>query len=101
MFETVARFWAAAGRDGLPRNVAQVNVALGPPSVGEAGRASMRAYHRFTGDADRMAAGLLTDAAALRGAVRAFDDLGVDEVVCYHWATQPDQVDRLADLELS
>jgi alkanesulfonate monooxygenase SsuD/methylene tetrahydromethanopterin reductase-like flavin-dependent oxidoreductase (luciferase family) len=101
LLATVAREWVAAGREGMPRNVAQVDVALGPPSVADAARASMRAYYAFTGDADRMAAGLLTAPAAVVAAARDFADLGVDELVCYHWAPDPDQLDRLADLGLS
>ncbi|GAY12301.1 hypothetical protein [Pseudonocardia sp. N23] len=87
MFETVARYWEAAGRCGAPRNVAQVNVALGPTAA--AARASIRAYYGFTGDTDRMVAGLVTEPAALRATVRAFADRGVDEVVCYHWPGNP------------
>lgn len=100
LFDTVARSWDAAGREGQPRNVAQVNVALGPSAVVDAARASMRAYYGFTGDADRMVSGLLTDPGAVRAAADAFTDMGVDELVCYCWATDPDQVDRLADLGL-
>ena len=58
----------------------------------------MAAYYAFTGDPDRMTAGLLTTRATVTGGIRAFADLGADEVVCYCWATDPDQVDRLADL---
>ncbi|GEL23196.1 hypothetical protein PSU4_21500 [Pseudonocardia sulfidoxydans NBRC 16205] len=100
LFETVARSWEAAGRSGEPRNVAQVDVALGPPAVVDAARSSMPAQYEFTGDGDRMAAGLPTSPEAVRGAAKAFADLGVDALVRHCWATDPDQVDRLADLGL-
>ena len=45
-----------------------------------------------------MAAGLLTTPAAVRAAVGAFEQLGADEVVLYCWATDPAQLDRLAEL---
>lgn len=98
LFTTVERHWDAAGRTGRPRFVGQLNVALGPPVVADAARASLRAYYAFTGDADRTAAGLLATPSAVRAGLAAFADLGADEVVCYCWATDPAQVDRLADL---
>jgi hypothetical protein len=58
----------------------------------------MAAYYAFTGDADRMTAGMLRTPAAVRTGLAAFRDLGADEVVLYCWAPDPDQVDRLADL---
>ena len=33
-----------------------------------------------------------------RDSISAFADLGADEVVLYCWATDPTQLDRLADL---
>jgi len=44
-----------------------------------------------------MIAGLLTTPGEVLAAARAFADLGVDEIVCYCWATDPVQVDRLVD----
>jgi hypothetical protein len=58
----------------------------------------MGAYYAFTGDADRMLGGLLTRPGRVRDAVRAYADLGADEVVLYCWATDVAQVDRMADL---
>lgn len=71
---------------------------LGPDQVVEAARASMARYYAFTGEADRMAAGLLSTPAAIRDGLAAYRDLGADEVVLYCWATDPGQVDRIADL---
>ena len=98
LFATVRRSWDEAGREGQPRFVGQLNVALGPRRVVDAARSSMAAYYAFTGDADRMTAGLLTRPADVVAGIRAFADLGADEVVCYCWATDPDQIDRLAGL---
>lgn len=98
LFATVAREWAERGRPGAPRNVGQVNVALGPDAVVDSARAAMAAYYAFTGDATRMTAGLRTTSAAVREAIAAFADLGADEVVLYCWAEDLAQLDRLADL---
>lgn len=97
LFDTVRGFWQRHGRDGEPRIVAQVNVALGPQDVIDDARTAMHAYYAFTGMADRMVAGMLTTPAEIRGAVAAFGDLGADEVMLYCYGLDPDQVDRVAD----
>jgi alkanesulfonate monooxygenase SsuD/methylene tetrahydromethanopterin reductase-like flavin-dependent oxidoreductase (luciferase family) len=96
LFDTARTYWKQYGREGEPRIVAQVNVALGPGHVVDDARTRMHAYYAFTGMADRMTAGMLTTPAAIRGAVTAFRDLGADEVMLYCYGTDPDQVDRLA-----
>ncbi|MFC7907711.1 LLM class flavin-dependent oxidoreductase [Streptomyces nigra] len=98
LFDTVRRFWAEYGRDGEPRMVAQVNVALGPADVVEDARSRLLDYYAFTGMADRMAEGLLTTPAAIRAALPAYAGLGAHEVMLYCYGVDPDQVDRLADV---
>ncbi|MCL8012729.1 LLM class flavin-dependent oxidoreductase [Streptomyces sp. AS02] len=98
LFDTVRGLWKEYGRDGEPRLVAQVNVALGPRDVLDDARARMHAYYAFTGMADRMVAGLLTTPAEIRTAIAAFADLGADEVMLYCYGLDPDQVDRLAEI---
>lgn len=98
LFDTARRFWQEYGRDGEPRIVAQVNVALGSEDVVREARANMHAYYTFTGMPDRMVAGMLTTPAEIREAVAAFADLGADEVMLYCYGLDPDQVDRLADV---
>lgn len=93
---TVRRQWEEAGRAGAPRIVGQVNVGLG--SFADAARTALGAYYGFTGDAARMVAGLLTTPDAVRAAIDAFAGLGADEVVLYCWATDPGQLDGLAEL---
>ncbi|MEW5353951.1 LLM class flavin-dependent oxidoreductase [Streptomyces sp. 16-176A] len=98
LFETARGFWKEYGRDGEPRIVAQVNVALGTDDVIHEARTAMHAYYAFTGMADRMVAGMLTTPAEIRDAITAFADLGADEVMLYCYGLDPDQVDRLADV---
>ncbi|POX64438.1 LLM class flavin-dependent oxidoreductase [Streptomyces sp. Ru62] len=98
LFDTVRKAWRQQGRDGAPRLVAQVSVALGPERVIDEARAALLDYYAFTGMADRMAAGLLTTPTAIRAAITALADLGADEVVLYCYGVDPDQVDRLADV---
>ncbi|MCO5973361.1 LLM class flavin-dependent oxidoreductase [Actinoallomurus soli] len=98
LFDTVRTFWKEHGRDGEPRIVAQVNVALGSQDVIDDARARMGAYYAFSGMADRMVAGMLTTPGEIRDAIAAFADLGADEVMLYCYGLDPAQVDRLADV---
>jgi alkanesulfonate monooxygenase SsuD/methylene tetrahydromethanopterin reductase-like flavin-dependent oxidoreductase (luciferase family) len=96
-FRDVEQRWALAGREGSPRLVAQVNVALGPDAVLAEARKEMGGYYAFTGRAEHMLNGLLTTPARIRDAVTAFTGIGADEVMLYCWASDPDQIHRLTD----
>ncbi|MFI7667997.1 LLM class flavin-dependent oxidoreductase [Nocardia sp. NPDC049526] len=98
LFDTARRSWKEHGRDGEPRIVAQVNVALGAPDLIEDARISMGAYYEFSGRADSMLAGMLTTPDEIRTAISQFEDLGADEVMLYCYGRDADQVDRLADV---
>jgi alkanesulfonate monooxygenase SsuD/methylene tetrahydromethanopterin reductase-like flavin-dependent oxidoreductase (luciferase family) len=105
LFRMVERDWQAAGRPGRPRLVAQVNVALGSDAAVTRARRAIAAYYGFLdhseggagGGSNGMAERLLTTTHQVREAVAAFAALGADEVMLYCWATDVDQVDRLAD----
>ncbi|MBZ9640159.1 LLM class flavin-dependent oxidoreductase [Streptomyces sp. PSKA30] len=97
LFDTVRTYWREYGREGRPRLVAQINVALGPEDVLDDARTRMHEYYAFTGTADRMVAGLLTTSAEIREAIARFADLGADEVMLYCYGLDPAQVDRLSD----
>ncbi|WP_328392109.1 LLM class flavin-dependent oxidoreductase [Nocardia sp. NBC_00416] len=98
LFDSVRGYWREHGRDGEPRMVAQVNIALGPQPVVDDARAALGAYYEFTGIAENMLSGLRTTSAEIRSAIRQFADLGADEVMLYCYGADPDQVDRLADM---
>ncbi len=98
LFDAVRRDWRDHGRKGEPRLVAQVNVAVGPDSVADEAKTAMHAYYAFTEMAEHMVSGMLTTPGDIRAAVRAYRDLGADEVMLYCWGSDPGQVDRLADL---
>jgi len=99
LFQHVERDWQAAGRPGRPRLVAQVNVALGPDHTVTRARQEIVNYYGFlgSGSPDEMADRMLTTPQRVREAVATFADLGADEVMLYCWATDADQVDRIAD----
>lgn len=98
LFDSVRRSWHEHGRQGQPRIVAQVDVALGPQSVVEEARAAIGAYYAFTDWAEHTVSGMCTTPDEIRATIRQFADLGADEVMLYCYGTDPDQVDRLADL---
>ncbi|MEV5598588.1 LLM class flavin-dependent oxidoreductase [Streptomyces sp. NPDC052496] len=100
LFRDVEKAWDEAGRPGRPRLVAQVNVALGPEAVLDEARREARAYYGPFEYTDHVVDGLLTTEDQLRDAVAAFRAIGADEVMLYCWATDPDQVDRIADAVL-
>lgn len=87
--------WADAGRPGEPALWGQAYMALGDPDAGDA---YMRDYYAFTGAfAERIAAGLLTSAKAVRELVAGYADAGCDELVIFPATTDAGDLDRLAD----
>jgi alkanesulfonate monooxygenase SsuD/methylene tetrahydromethanopterin reductase-like flavin-dependent oxidoreductase (luciferase family) len=98
LFRSVEHFWAAAGRTGSPRLVAQLNVALGTPEQIDSSRAAMQRYYAFLPDPAAHAAEMLGSAGAIREAIMTFSDIGADEVMLYCWLDRVDQIDRFADL---
>ncbi|MDX3071006.1 LLM class flavin-dependent oxidoreductase [Streptomyces sp. MI02-7b] len=95
-FEAVRKAWREAGRAGSPRLVALAYFVLGDP---EAGRAHVRDYYRSGGEemASAITAGVSCGADAVRAAVRAFADIGADELVLNPTVADPDEIARLAD----
>jgi alkanesulfonate monooxygenase SsuD/methylene tetrahydromethanopterin reductase-like flavin-dependent oxidoreductase (luciferase family) len=90
--------WKEAGKTGKPRFVAATYFGLGPDAAERAG-AYIRNYYAFTGPmAEQIANGLPSTPEALKGAMQAFADVGVDELICWPCIPELEQIDRLADL---
>ncbi|WP_269855576.1 LLM class flavin-dependent oxidoreductase [Streptomyces sp. RPT161] len=98
LFRRVEQCWQSAGRTGRPRLVAQVNVVLGPDRVVAEARESITAYYGFVDNGYRPADTMLTTPNQIREALTGFADIGADEVMLYCWSSDPDQVNRLAEL---
>ncbi|WP_432096371.1 LLM class flavin-dependent oxidoreductase [Streptomyces sp. bgisy100] len=98
LFRDAEAAWQRWSRPGRPRLVAQVNAVLGPDPVVAEARRNLRGYYAFTGRADEVARGLLTTPERIRDAVTGFTGIGADEVMLYCWSSDPDQVERLADV---
>ena len=98
-FEQARTAWKEAGREGEPRLVAIAYFGLGNP---DRARAGIHAYYSFAGEqfGDAMAGAVLASPDAVEDAVKAFADIGADELVLNPGADDPDEVKRLADVVL-
>ncbi len=92
--------WEAAGRASRPRFVMGCYYALGP-RADEHVQAALSQYHAYFG-AD-VAASIVRQVrtrspAAVRDVLRAFADIGTDELILVPVANELDQLERLAEL---
>jgi alkanesulfonate monooxygenase SsuD/methylene tetrahydromethanopterin reductase-like flavin-dependent oxidoreductase (luciferase family) len=88
--------WEKAGRDGEPRTVALFYYALGE-NAEEIAAEDLLDYYAFLGEyAERILASAAKDADTIRSYVSGFEQAGADEVICFPVATDPAQVDLLA-----
>jgi len=97
-FELAEKAWKEAGREGKPRFVVGTYWGLGPDAA-ERSAAYIRHYYEFMGPVVEQFAGAIPSTPeAVKGAIQAFADVGVDELICWPCVPELDQVDRLADL---
>lgn len=91
--------WTDAGRAGEPHLTALAYFAF---ADADTGRANVRDYYASIGaeTADFLASSVSADADTLRETVRAYDDLGVDELILNPTTDDLDEVTRLADVVL-
>jgi alkanesulfonate monooxygenase SsuD/methylene tetrahydromethanopterin reductase-like flavin-dependent oxidoreductase (luciferase family) len=87
--------WSDLGRPGKPQLWGQGYFALGDA---ERGDAYLRDYYAFTGPfAEKIAAGNLTSARAVKDYVRGYDEAGCDELVLFPTVADPDELERLQE----
>jgi alkanesulfonate monooxygenase SsuD/methylene tetrahydromethanopterin reductase-like flavin-dependent oxidoreductase (luciferase family) len=87
--------WNDIGRPGRPVIWGQGYFALGDE---ERGGDYLRDYYAFTGPfAERIAAGNLTSARAIKDFVRGYEEAGCDELVLFPTVAEIGQLDRLAE----
>lgn len=88
--------WVEAGRAGQPALWGQSYFTLTDAAAGDA---YMRDYYAFTGGfVERIAAGLLTTPEAIREHCRGYADAGCDELVLLPATSNPEELDRLAEV---
>lgn len=87
--------WRDLERPGEPKLWGQGYFAFGDPAGGSAYLAD---YYAFTGPfAEKIAAGNLTSARAVRDFVRGYEAEGCDELILYPTVASLDDLDRLAE----
>lgn len=97
LVKEVLGYWSEAGRSGAPRIVVHCYVALGGDDVVKDARSTLTGYYSYLHDAERIADYMVTTPALLRTVVSQYQDLGVDEVICFCWGRDIDQVERISD----
>ncbi|WIM97448.1 LLM class flavin-dependent oxidoreductase [Actinoplanes oblitus] len=96
LVRTVEEQWAEAGRDGRPRLVCQINVAVGDAEMIARGRQAVADYYAFTGRPGWGAP--LTDPVRIAETVAVYREFGADELVMYCYGDDPRQIEILADI---
>jgi len=97
-YSAAEQAWKEAGRPGKPRFVGATYYGLGPDAAEKAAQ-YIRHYYSFIGPiADRLASSVPSTPDAVKGAIWAFSDAGMDELIL--WPTIPNlnQVELLAEL---
>lgn len=98
--EKVQTAWKAAGRSGEPRIVALTYFALGDRADRKKDE-YIKDYYGFLGDfAEQIASYVPATVEALTGAIKLFQDAGVDELILDPTIAEVDQVDMVADAVL-
>ena len=88
--------WSDLGRPGARCCGAR---ATSRSATSRAGAAYLRDYYAFTGPfAEKIAAGNLTSARAIRDFVRGYEEAGCDELVLFPTVADLDQLERLAEV---
>lgn len=96
--ERVRKAWAEAGKPGAPWIVALAYYSVGQE---EESRKNLKDYYAFTGDfAETIASAPPRTPEQIRERAKAFEDIGVDELIFDPTVGGLDQVDRLAEAVL-
>jgi alkanesulfonate monooxygenase SsuD/methylene tetrahydromethanopterin reductase-like flavin-dependent oxidoreductase (luciferase family) len=94
--EKLEAAWREAGRDGEPRRLALTYFSLDDDPESQA-RKTIGNYYAFAADyADMVVASVAKGEDAVKERVRAFEDVGCDELIMFPASSSLEQVDRLA-----
>jgi alkanesulfonate monooxygenase SsuD/methylene tetrahydromethanopterin reductase-like flavin-dependent oxidoreductase (luciferase family) len=94
--EKLEAAWRQAGRQGEPRKMSLTYFSLDDDPEAQA-RRTIGNYYAFAADyAEMVVAGAAKGEDSVKERVRAFEDVGCDELVMFPASSNPEQVDRLA-----
>ena len=98
-FDAVRKIWQEAGRPGSPRLVGCGYFALGT-QASEKANEYIGHYYGFMGEqmVKLIAGGVSTNEGAVRDAIKAFADIGADELILWPCVAELDQIGRLAQI---
>jgi alkanesulfonate monooxygenase SsuD/methylene tetrahydromethanopterin reductase-like flavin-dependent oxidoreductase (luciferase family) len=98
MATKVKAAWSEAGRDGEPRLVGLAYYGLGENAT-ETAREELTGYYAWLGEdiANYIADSAATDAETVKQYLAAFEGAGCQELILFPTASDPEQVDLLAD----
>jgi alkanesulfonate monooxygenase SsuD/methylene tetrahydromethanopterin reductase-like flavin-dependent oxidoreductase (luciferase family) len=92
--------WERHGREGRPRTAGLAYYALGPEAKKDADW-YLHDYYGWLGEyADQIAASAATSEEMVKGYAQAFEEAGCEELIFFPCATDPEQVDLLAEAAL-
>ncbi len=98
LYKLAEEAWESAGRSGKPRFVGCMYFGLGPNAAEGIGT-YIRHYYAFRGPgAEQMVRSIPSSPEAVKGAIQAYADIGVDELMLWPCIPDMDQVDRVAEL---
>lgn len=97
-YAVVEQAWREAGKPGRPRLVGSLHCALGPKAQERIDK-NLRGYYSFAGDrVERIVKEALTTPQGVRDYIRSMEETGMDELICWPWSPDMDQLERLQDL---
>lgn len=97
-YQVAQEAWQASSKSGKPRFVGCIYFALGPNASERAAPPIRRYYSFMEARAEGIVASLPSTVEAVKGAVRAFADTGMDELILWPCIAETDQLRRLADI---
>ena len=97
-YQLAEQAWQEAGREGRPRFVVAMYWGLGPQAAKRSAQ-YIQHYYEYKGPViEQFAHAIPTTPEAVKGAIQAYADIGVDELICWPCVPEFYQIDRLADL---
>jgi alkanesulfonate monooxygenase SsuD/methylene tetrahydromethanopterin reductase-like flavin-dependent oxidoreductase (luciferase family) len=98
LFHMAKEVWQKAGKAGRPRLVACTYYGLGPNAT-DGIMSYIGNYYAFLGPmAQQMAKAVPSTPDAVRAAIKAYNDIGADELILWPCIPDLDQIKRLADI---
>ena len=98
MMDKIRELWTEAGRPGKPRFVSGIQCVVGP-EVAERGAATITSYYSGRGArGSTTAADVISAPEAIKDIIKAYEEIGADELILRLLVPDLEQVDRLAEL---